>query len=54
MNNGCPKCEGLLKVDEMCIDCQIEFADYNVNWWMKRLEELKEKKEKKNGTISKD
>jgi len=47
MTNGCPKCEELPGGD-MCLDCRLEMADWEVSRWMRIREELEKKKEKEN------
>ena len=51
MDNGCPKCEELPGGD-MCLDCQLEMADWEVSRWMRIREELEKKKEKEQHRIS--
>ena len=54
MTNGCPKCEELLNKHvigeylELCLDCRLEMADWEVSRWMRIREELEKKKEKEN------
>jgi len=47
MQNGCPKCEELAKMD-LCLTHQLEQAEADVLKAMNRVEELKQKKEKEN------
>ena len=47
MTNGCPKCEELPEYD-LCLDHQLEMADWEVSRWMRIREELEKKKEKEN------
>jgi len=54
MDNGCPKCKALFdghiigEAWDLCIDCQIEQAEYDILKAMNRVEELKKEREKQN------
>lgn len=52
MKNGCPKCEKL-PPDELCLDCQIEQADWEVLSAMNKLERLQRIKERNANITSK-
>ena len=45
MINGCEKCAEL-EFGELCLDCQIEQADFDVCRAMNELERLRRKKQK--------
>ena len=45
VDNGCIQCAELGGSDELCIDCQIEQADADVNRAMNTLEKLKREKQ---------
>ncbi len=49
MDNGCSKCEEISKNHiigyylELCLDCQLAHAEWEVIRWMNRAEEIKKK-----------
>lgn len=48
-DNGCPKCSLVMKErgsDNLCIDCQIEYYDWQASMAMRKVEELKKKRDK--------
>ena len=42
MNNGCPECEKLGKYD-LCLNCQLGWAEWHCMKWMNEVERIKQK-----------